>query len=242
MMPRIPGRRPPEPRLTLTFSPLAWLKLQYFCHAGPTEIGGFGVAAPNNPLYVEEFVTVRQQVSPASVHFADDAVADYFDACVDRGLKPESFGRIWLHTHPGDSVTPSSTDEATFSRCFGRCDWSMMFILGRTSRTNARLAIRFGPGVDFPIATTVDWSDWPLALASLDGSQERLLECWRQEYTAHIQPIPQPEPVGSARLLESFFGAEEAWNDYPWLLESDDIFCDPKEEYRHGPTNQLRTE
>ena len=48
----------------LTFAPWAWLKLQFFCHAGNTEIGGFGISAEDDPLHVEEFVTVRQQVTP----------------------------------------------------------------------------------------------------------------------------------------------------------------------------------
>ena len=66
----------------LTFAPLAWLKLQFFCHAGNTEIGGFGISAEDDPLHVEEFVTVRQQVTPVTVRFADDAVSDFFDRCV----------------------------------------------------------------------------------------------------------------------------------------------------------------
>lgn len=36
----------------LTFAPLAWLKLQFFWHAGPTEIGGFGISSPKDFLYV----------------------------------------------------------------------------------------------------------------------------------------------------------------------------------------------
>ena len=40
---RSPSDRPP----VLIFAPLAWLKLQFFCHAGDTEIGGFGVAEVN---------------------------------------------------------------------------------------------------------------------------------------------------------------------------------------------------
>ena len=65
-------RKPP----TLVFAPLAWLKLQYFCHAGPTEIGGFAITAAHDPLYVEDFQTVRQQASPLSIHFDDAAVAE----------------------------------------------------------------------------------------------------------------------------------------------------------------------
>jgi hypothetical protein len=37
----------------LIFSPRAWLKLQYFCHAGDTEVGGFGIAAADDCLYLE---------------------------------------------------------------------------------------------------------------------------------------------------------------------------------------------
>src|SRR5262245_15828093 len=120
-LPRLLAAKPS----VLTFAPLAWLKLQYFCHAGPTEIGGFGISSAMDFLYVEEFATLRQSVSPVSVRFADDAVADFFDQGVDRGLSPSRFGRIWCHTHPGSSVTPSGMDEETFARGFGGCDWSL---------------------------------------------------------------------------------------------------------------------
>ncbi len=126
----------------LYFSPLAWLKLQWFCHTGDTEVGGFGISAANNPLYIEEFVTVRQRTTAVTVRFEDAAVADYFDARVDRGLKPERFARIWLHTHPGHSAEPSGMDEETFANSFGVCDWSVMAILSRTGQTYARLALQ----------------------------------------------------------------------------------------------------
>lgn len=121
-----------EPSEKLYFSPLAWLKLQWFCHRGDTEIGGFGISAAGNPLYIEEFVTVRQRATPISVHFDDGSVADYFDGCVDRGIAPCRCGRIWIHTHPCASPEPSTMDERTFALRFGTCDWSVMFILGRT--------------------------------------------------------------------------------------------------------------
>src|SRR5437870_2317239 len=113
------SRRPRRPRLT--FAPLAWLKLQYLCHAGDTEVGGF------------------------------------CEASVDAGLTPDRFARVWLHTHPGSSVTPSGTDEDTFARVFGRCDWAVMFILGRTGRTSARLAFSGGPGAALALRCRVDW-------------------------------------------------------------------------------------
>src|SRR5262245_37564999 len=77
----------PAESQTLFFAPLAWLKLQWFCHSGATEIGGFGISAKHNPLYVEDFVTVSQRVTSVSVAF-DGAVvegnAHRGDALTDR--------------------------------------------------------------------------------------------------------------------------------------------------------------
>jgi hypothetical protein len=180
-LPRRPRRRD-EPRLT--FAPLAWLKLQYFCHAGETEIGGFAVTAADDPLYVDRFETVLQGATAASVEFADGAVADFFDRCVDEGLTPKRFARVWCHTHPGESPDPSATDEATLERVFGACDWSVMFILSRTGRTYARLTFAAGPGGSMLIPVVVDWSRWPV-----DSANHRLVDqvnAWRGEYEANV--------------------------------------------------------
>src|SRR5689334_20228025 len=85
----------------LTFSPLAWLKLQFLCHAGDTEVGCFAISRSRDLLYIEDLAMVRQQASPINVRFEDDAVADFFDESVDTGLDVQQFGRIWCHTHPG---------------------------------------------------------------------------------------------------------------------------------------------
>jgi proteasome lid subunit RPN8/RPN11 len=119
-----PQRKEPE-KIVLRFTPTAWAKLLYFRDFGDTEVGGFGVTAKDNLLLVEDFVTVRQKVSVVSVSFDDDAVADFFESQVDAGRRPEQFGRIWLHTHPGDSPQPSMVDEETFERVFGRCEWAV---------------------------------------------------------------------------------------------------------------------
>src|SRR5438874_13216786 len=88
----------------LVFAPLAWLKLQYLCHAGPTEVAGFGLSHPDDPLYLEDVLVVRQRASAVTVAFDDVAVADLFDAMADTGIPPARFARVWLHTHPGASV------------------------------------------------------------------------------------------------------------------------------------------
>jgi len=61
-------------------------------------VGGFGVSDAEDLLYVQDFVTVKQEVTGVSVKFDDQAVADYMEDQVDRGRKPEQLMRIWCHT------------------------------------------------------------------------------------------------------------------------------------------------
>jgi hypothetical protein len=219
----------------LTFAPLAWLKLQYFCHAGPTEVGGFGIAAPGDPLYVVDFVTVRQHVTPMTVRFEDAAVADFFDACVDQRLPPDRFARVWCHTHPSDSVTPSATDEETFANCFGRCDWALMFILGRAGTTYARLSFHASPGAQLDIPTAVDWAAWPETLD--EGRQlAEQVEQWRQEYVANIHRLPEPAHPFGVMALGGGSWSPDWWEAMPWSEELDRTFYEPVEEIiANGP-------
>src|SRR5579859_1945463 len=194
----------------LTFSPQAWLKLLCFLHAGESEVGGFGISAPHDPLYVEGFVTVAQDATQVRVVFDDAAVADYFEQCVDRGLKPDRFARIWCHTHPDCSPQPSLTDEETFGRVFGRCDWSVMFILSRTHRTYARLNIAVGPGAQVPLEVAVDWEAWPRAVFESNAwtGHEGVFDAWINECRRNIRPCP-PDPTTAEVALAKW--EQEAW-------------------------------
>jgi proteasome lid subunit RPN8/RPN11 len=143
---------------TLRFSPTAWAKLLYFRDKSPNEVGGFGITAADDLLFVQEFITVKQEVSCVSVRFDDEAVSKFFDEQVDLGRKPEQFARIWLHTHPGDSPEPSATDQETFQRVFGGCQWAIMAIVARDSSTYARLSFNVGPGGQVLIPVEVEYS------------------------------------------------------------------------------------
>jgi proteasome lid subunit RPN8/RPN11 len=175
-----PKRRPSDCPV-LRFSPTAWAKLQYFCHRGNTEIGGFGLTSAEDLLLVEDFVTVRQSASGVSVSFDDAAVADFFETQVDCGRRPEQFARLWCHTHPGNSPIPSLVDEETFHRVFGSCDWAIMFIVARGGKTYARLRFNVGPGGQILIPVAVDYR---LPFPAADHA------AWEAEYQAHIQTEP----------------------------------------------------
>jgi len=168
----------------LRFSPTAWAKLVFFGDFGNTEIGGFAITPPDDLLFIKDFITVKQNASFVSSSFNDEAVADYFEAQVDAGRKPEQFARIWLHTHPGMCPHPSETDEETFQRVFGHCEWTVMFILGRQGKTYARLRFSVGPGVEFEIPVRVDYRP---PFSSSDH------EAWKAEYKSNIIQKTSPQ-------------------------------------------------
>lgn len=165
----------------MRFSPTTWAKLLYLRDRGETEVGGFALAPADDLLFVEDVQLVRQQCTVTTVAFDDEAVADFFDRQVDRGLRPEQFGRIWLHTHPGDCPEPSLTDERTFERVFGKVQWAVMFILARGGQSYARLKFSVGPGGAMTIPTCVDYSR-PFGASDVAG--------WEQEYQANVIPAP----------------------------------------------------
>lgn len=243
--PRFPPRRsgdrfrawaPDDPALVI--APLAWLKLMLFLHAGDTEVGGFGVSRGDDLLYLEDLATVRQRTTAVTVAFDDAAVADFFDDQVDAGLAPRQFGRIWVHTHPGDSPDPSMTDEETFARVFGTCDWAIMLIVSRTGRTYCRLSYSAGPGGAVLLPVIVDWAAWPEVLLGRAREFNSVFDGWVKEYGTNVEPVSW-RPAGrgergagaaAASLEEEFF----------WLFdgdgEGDDLFA---EHERQGLLNRF---
>ncbi len=164
-------------RPMLRFSPTAWAKLLFMRDVTDNEVGGFGVTDADDLLFVTDFVLVKQKVTPVSVSFDDEAVADYFEDQVEISRQPEQFARIWLHSHPGDSPEPSYTDEQTFARVFGSCDWAIMFIVAQDGKTFARLRFNAGPGGDVKIPVCVDYS-YEFNAADF--------EVWQQQYLANV--------------------------------------------------------
>lgn len=174
------------PRPSLRFNPFAWAKLIYLRDRGASEIGGFGLSDVDDPLLIVDVLIVKQTCTPVTVAFDDGAVADLFDELVDQGIPPERFGRVWIHTHPGSCPLPSSTDEATFRRVFGRTDWAVMAITACGGASYARLSFHVGPGGSLQIPVRVDYGQ-PFDAAHWEG--------WEQEYLDNvIVPAPLSAP------------------------------------------------
>lgn len=183
-------------------------------------MAGFGIAAADDLLLVEDVRLVRQVCTGVSVAFEDEAVADFFDEQVDRGLRPAQFARIWIHTHPGGWPEPSITDDETFQKVFGRTDWAAMFIVARGGQSYTRLRFHVGPGGDIEIPVQVDYGR---AFAASDH------QAWKAEYEASVRELmlPSVQP-----LME---GANTGDLDLPlrsaveglWLEDWRDPFGEP---------------
>ena len=191
---------------SLRFSPYAWGKLLFLRDRGETEIGGFGLSAADDPLLIHDILTVRQRTTVTTVAFDDAAVADLFDELVDQGFKPEQFGRIWIHTHPGNCPLPSSVDEATFRRVFGRNDWSVMAIVARNDASYARLSFHVGPGGALEIPVRVDYGQ-PFA-----GTD---VAAWEQEYVANVIVANLPL-LETDNLNADLFAGEHYHHYWDW--------------------------
>lgn len=207
---RRPRHKRQQRRPTLRFSPTAWAKLLFLRDLGPTEVGGFGVSAPDDLLFVQDMQLVQQRCTEVFVAFDDNAVAIFFEDQFELGRKPEEVGRIWIHTHPGCCPQPSPTDHETFERVFGCCDWAVMMIVARSGDTSAELHWRAG-SASLPMTVEVDFTQ-PFA-----GSDQ---SSWSEEYRANVQAKswPRERRSHSGRQLIS---------DQELDAEFSDLFAEP---------------
>ena len=192
-------------RPKLRFSPTAWAKLLCLRDLGPTEVGGFGITDAGDLLHVRDIALVPQHCNEVFVAFDDTAVAEFFDDQIDAGRQPEQFGRIWIHTHPGNSAQPSSVDVETFHRVFGRCDWAVMFILARGGQTFAELSWLHGGPASIPLDVEIDFTS-PFA-----GSDA---EMWEEEYLHYVEPESWQEPHRNDGTLTDLNAAQHSHPEF----------------------------
>ena len=225
-----PRRRPMTP--TLRFTPTAWAKLLFLRDRGETEVGGFGISSPLDLLLIDDVRLIRQNCTSVTVAFDDQSVADFFDRQVDHGFRPEQFGRVWIHTHPGDSASPSYKDEETFARCFGESDWAVMFILAQGGDTYARLRFNIGPRASLEIPVDVDYRR-PFAAADQLAWDREYVECVHPLHLTSHHPLHDPLQVEQPHLYE--IETEDDWQDW-FNLADPEPFATMREELLYAPS------
>lgn len=158
------------PKAFLKFSPYAWAKMQYMLRAGDTEVGMMGITTLEDPLKIYDVVVLPQESTGASFEFTKEGIANFYEDCIDCGLKPIQYSRVWIHTHPSGVHGPSSTDEKNFSEIFGNCDWAVMYILAKDNVDYCALQFNNMPAhrveltgsrvdflIPFPASNVLEW-------------------------------------------------------------------------------------
>lgn len=216
------GIPPPESTAAVVrMSPTAYAKLLLMKDLGDTEISGFGIAPEDDLLYVSDFATVKQVCTSCSVKLDDTAVAEFIEKQVDLGIQPRQCSRIMIHTHPGSSAEPSSTDEETFSRVFCNSDWGVMVIMSRTGNVYVRFRSNSGPRVDVVGRLVVDYTiPW--------GPSDFV--AWHREYHANVSKPSYPVPACLSAKDSSFFAEDDLFrmpkssiDDFTAFGDSDDL-------------------
>jgi len=206
----------------LRFTPYAWAKLLWMRDRGDTEVAGYGVTATEDPLLVTDFVLIKQECTGASFDLDPEDGADYMDRMLDTGLPPWAYSNILIHTHPGNSPTPSGTDEKNFVAAFSHPNWAIMFIIAEGGAAYCRLKVNVGPGVIKEIKVAVDWT------VPFGGTDT---QAWETEYKAKVveQKFRMTGKEGAASSGAGSFPAN-GYEDPLWWCEEHDRWTTQQEE------------
>lgn len=216
----------------LSFKASAYAKLIWFRDYKDIEICGFGMSTKENPLLVYDFILAPQIGSGTRTDFDTDKLADFEIDMAEKGYDPVEWERIWVHTHPSMSASPSGPDEENLEEVYGKANWAVMAIVSKSDDYYARLVHNEGPRSSVKLAFGVNTIDWSLPINEIN--EEDLIA----EYEANVsevQAIPlagiggNRSSIYSSNYYSGFGGAPSGEvNTYP---DHRGGYVDPAGEY-----------
>lgn len=197
---------------TLQFTPYAWSKLLYLRDKGNTEVSFFAVSRKESLDVVEDLFMPFQYGEWATTEFVEEKLPLFFDSMVDAGYHPEEFARIWCHTHPGTSASPSGKDESTFSSEFAGPNWAIMFIVGKEGATTCRLRYKCHPDLNHILP---EGSSQELSVQIAWGKNSKEISdtvraSWDAEYSERLLRKSYKSPIG---FYQNAYTADKTEND-----------------------------
>lgn len=157
----------------LRFTAYSYAKLIYWRDLGQTEIGCYGLTETDDPLLITDLRMIKQTCSSVSVDFDKEDSIKFVEEMTDKGIPLWQTQRIFIHTHPGDSPSPSGADEENFRDNFSIANCSIFYILAKGGKDYTRMRFNVPPGIDVDIRTQIDYS---LPFKASDH------EAWKKEY------------------------------------------------------------
>jgi len=162
----------------LVFTPRTWAKVVYLRDRGKSEVSGFGISHPDDPFRIIDFRLVPQVNTAAFTEFLDKALANYVeDMAIDEKIGPARCMRIWIHTHPNMTPTPSGHDEETFKRVNSASSWGIMCIIAN-DKEYARLRVNNVEGMSGERELRVCYD----IRTPFEGVTVEDYEAWEKEY------------------------------------------------------------
>jgi hypothetical protein len=146
-------------------------------------------------------------------------------AFTGRVVRPSKPHFSVLHTVSAGS---SYTDEQTFTRVFGNCDWAVMAIVARGGASYARLRFSAGPGGDAVVPIVVDWERFPRDLFDQEGKIDEQFIRWMDEYGQNVHHKPLfdllPKPVAKVPAYRAPIDELDELYDQQTLMDKSSQF------------------
>jgi proteasome lid subunit RPN8/RPN11 len=188
---------------TLIWDETAYINYFWFLHhcgtSNQTEIACFArhVRVPNTAAtfrVVELVTSPLRSLSAGFCSFEPEARALLPLRLAAKGIDPGTVTRMWCHTHPGTSVTPSTEDLDTFSYYYHPdrahlYPYAFMVIMGTDGRIGAHMA--------YNASRSGECSDLDRGTAGVYGAVEMAVEL------PAISRIFRAEPTAALALLEN---------------------------------------
>ena len=197
---------------TLKFTAYAYAKLLYMRDVGSTEVAGYGITSTEDPLLVTDFVLIKQKCTGVTFDLDPEDGAEHMERMMDAGLMPWMYSNILVHSHPGNSPSPSGTDETNFKKAFSHPDWAIMLIIAKDNSMYCRLKLNTGPGVEKLLKIQVDFSQ------DFQASDRKT---WKIEYELKVtEEITQVKKMVGAFPNPTGFGDDPLWwdkDDKKWV-------------------------
>lgn len=199
-----------QPQITITVSGLLWFKAKYLANQHQVEVGGWCIAPDKDkPFEVHDFKLTKQESTVGSIDFDDEGTVEFMEDELEAGLEFDQFMRVWIHTHPGDSASPSPLDRTTFRQLADTLPYVVMLIISKSGSATAEIGYKLPTGqfVSMPCGIRIDWA------------MDRWTE-WDIEFNNNVTvPPPRHYPI---QHYGGYHGSnEEYWKrgDYGWYQE-----------------------
>jgi len=115
-------------------------KLQAWRDMGDTEVTGFFITQKDQFNKVIDAVIVKAECTGATVDIDAEALENLYLTMAEKNIYPDQL-QIWWHTHPGNSASPSGTDQTTFKELGQDRTLNLMYILACGGEEFAQLSV-----------------------------------------------------------------------------------------------------